>query len=94
MSTTTITPTKSPSPAPTLAIRTRPENPDHHLWNNHGIWFVHYTVHPDGLTKERVRKSLGTKSLLRKRGACGTASSEKLSNGIWPQQGCVDLLIS
>ena len=87
MSTTTTIPTKSPSPAPTLAIRTRPENPDHHLWNNHGIWFVHYTVHPDGLTKERVRKSLGTKSLEEAR-RLRDRLFEKLSNGIWPPQGC------
>jgi len=46
-----------------LSIRTNPENPNHHLWNNHGTWFVHYVVHPTPFTKERVRRSLGTKSL-------------------------------
>jgi len=46
-----------------LSIRTNPENPNHHLWNNHGTWFVHYVVHPTPFTKERIRKSLGTKSL-------------------------------
>jgi len=45
------------------AIRIRPENPNHHLWNNHGTWFLHYTVHPTPLTKERIRRSLGTKDL-------------------------------
>jgi hypothetical protein len=44
-------------------IRIRPENPNHHLWNNHGTWFLHYTVHPTPLTKERIRRSLGTKDL-------------------------------
>ena len=44
-------------------IRVRAENPNHHLWNNHGTWFLHYTVHPTPFTKERIRKSLGTKSL-------------------------------
>ena len=39
------------------------ENPNHHLWNNHGTWFVHYTIHPTPITKERVRRSLGTKNL-------------------------------
>ena len=45
------------------AIRIRPENPNHHLWNNHGTWFLHYTVYPTPLTKERIRRSLGTKDL-------------------------------
>ncbi len=45
------------------SIRVNPGNPDHHLWNNHGTWFLHYTVHPTALTKERVRSSLRTKSL-------------------------------
>ena len=38
-------------------------NPDHHLWNNHGTWFVHYTEYPTPITKQRVRKSLKTKCL-------------------------------
>jgi hypothetical protein len=46
-----------------LGIRVRTENPNHHLWNNHGTWFLHYTVHPTPYTKERVRRSLGTKDL-------------------------------
>jgi hypothetical protein len=49
--------------AATLAIRTDHSNPNHHLWNNNGTWFVHYTVHPDRLTAERVRRSLRTKRL-------------------------------
>jgi len=44
-------------------IRVRTENPNHHLWNNHGTWFLHYTVHPTPFTKERIRRSLGTKEL-------------------------------
>jgi hypothetical protein len=46
--------------SPVLRIRVRDENPNHHLWNNHGTWFLHYTVHPTLFTKERVRRSLGT----------------------------------
>jgi hypothetical protein len=38
-------------------------NRNHHLWNNHGTWFVCYTVYPTPLTKERRRESLRTKSL-------------------------------
>jgi hypothetical protein len=46
--------------SPSLRIRIHAENPNHHLWNNHGTWFLHYTVHPTPFTKERVRRSLGT----------------------------------
>ncbi len=49
--------------APLRSIRIYRLNPDHHLWNNHGTWFIHYTVHPTPFTKERVRRSLGTKDL-------------------------------
>jgi hypothetical protein len=45
---------------PLLRVRIRAENRNHHLWNNHGTWFLHYTVHPTPFTKERVRRSLGT----------------------------------
>jgi hypothetical protein len=45
------------------AIRLNPGNPDHHLWNNNGTWFIHFTVYPTPITKERIRKSLGTKHL-------------------------------
>lgn len=45
-------------------IRVRAENANHHLWNNHGTWFLHYTVHPTPFTKERIRRSLGTKDVV------------------------------
>ena len=51
-------------------IRIAADNPNHHLWNNHGTWFLHYTVHPTPFTKERIRRSLGTKDL-------GTARSRR-----------------
>jgi len=35
-------------------------NPDHHLWNNHGTWWFHYTEHRSDFTKRRVRRSLYT----------------------------------
>ena len=44
-------------------IRITADNPNHHLWNNHGTWFLHYTIHPTPLTKARVRRSLGTRDL-------------------------------
>ncbi len=50
-----------------LAIRLNPANPDHHLWNNNGTWFVHYTIHPTPFTKQRIRASLQTKNLIEAR---------------------------
>ncbi|MGV3531085.1 MAG: hypothetical protein ACO1QR_01855 [Chthoniobacteraceae bacterium] len=48
---------------PQLSVRVNPGNPNHHLWNNNGTWFIHYVVHPTPITKERVRRSLRTKCL-------------------------------
>ena len=42
-----------------LAVRINPANPDHHLWNNHSVWWCHLTLHT-GLTKWRQRLSLHT----------------------------------
>jgi hypothetical protein len=38
-------------------------NPNHNLWNNNGTWWIHYTRYPTPITKERVRRSLRTKSV-------------------------------
>ncbi|MBM3892337.1 MAG: hypothetical protein FJ388_24745 [Verrucomicrobia bacterium] len=38
-------------------------NPNHHLWNNNGTWFIHYTAYPSPITKERIRHSLQTANL-------------------------------
>lgn len=34
---------------------------DHHIWNNNGTWWCHYTVHKADYTKQRIRVSLGTR---------------------------------
>ena len=47
----------------TPSIRILAHNPDHHLWNNHGTWWCHYTVHLPDYTKRRVRLSLSTPSV-------------------------------
>jgi hypothetical protein len=39
----------------------KPAKPNHHLWNNNGTYWCHYTVHEDDYTKRRVRISLRTK---------------------------------
>lgn len=38
-------------------------NPDHHIWNNNGTWWCHFTVHHADYTAERVRVSLHTRDL-------------------------------
>lgn len=55
-------PTNPPCASRSLAIRVRPGNPDHHLWSNHGAWWIHYVVH-EGHRKLRIRHSLGTGDL-------------------------------
>ena len=55
--------TENTARAPRLSIRVQGQNPLHHLWNNHGTWWIHYTVHPDVCTKARVRRSLRTRDL-------------------------------
>ena len=42
-----------------LAIRIG-ENANHHLWNNNGTWWLHYTEHLPDCTNRRVRISLHT----------------------------------
>lgn len=51
-----------------LSVRTHTSNPDHHLWNNNGTWWCHYTLHLPDFTKRRVRRSLGTNDLATARG--------------------------
>ena len=60
----------------TLSVRVNQENPDHHLWNNHGTWWLHYTLHLPDYTKRRIRKSLATHDL----GQARTLRDELLAN--------------
>ena len=46
-----------------LALRIDDSNLNHHLWNNNGTWWIHYTIYPTPVTVERIRHSLKTKSL-------------------------------
>ena len=47
----------------TASIRIHAGNPDHHLWNNNGTFWCHYTIHLPDYTKRRVRCSLCTSRL-------------------------------
>lgn len=44
---------------PSLSIRIS-ENPNHHIWLNNGVYWIHYTEHLPDHTKRRVRRSLHT----------------------------------
>ena len=46
-----------------LSVRVIQGNLNHHLWNNNGTWWLHYTLHLPDYTKRRIRKSLSTRSL-------------------------------
>ena len=42
------------------SIRVLAHNLDHHLWNNDGAWWCHYTARLPDYTKHRVRLRLQT----------------------------------
>ncbi|MBL9152014.1 MAG: hypothetical protein JNK37_06005 [Verrucomicrobiales bacterium] len=46
-----------------LAVRVDDGNPNHHLWNNRGTWWCHFTLHKPDYTAERIRVSLKTRDL-------------------------------
>ena len=45
----------------TPAARGKEANADHHLWNNNGTWWCHFTLHLANCTKERMRVGLKTR---------------------------------
>ena len=46
-----------------IALRINDDNPNHHLWNNRGVWWCHVTVHKPDSTAERLRFSLKTRDI-------------------------------
>ena len=49
------------------SLRIDESNLNHHLWNNNGTWWIHYTIYPTPVTAERIRHSLKTKNLIEAR---------------------------
>jgi hypothetical protein len=47
-----------------LAVRINPNNPKHHLFNNHGTWWCHFSVIENNHTQRRVRVNLRTDNIL------------------------------
>jgi hypothetical protein len=45
------------------AIRIDDSNSNHHIWNNNGTWWIHYTIYPTPVTAERIRHSLRTSDI-------------------------------
>jgi len=50
-------------PSTRLSLRVKEDNPLHHLWNNNGTWWIHYTIHLSDYTAKRVRQSLATQEV-------------------------------
>jgi len=46
-----------------VSVRINEANPNHHLYNNNGTYWLHYTLHRPDFTKSRIRSSLATKNL-------------------------------
>ena len=45
------------------SIRIQSTNRNHHLYNNNGTWWLHYTSYPTPVTTQRIRRSLKTRDL-------------------------------
>jgi len=48
---------------PKLSVRCREGNEHHHLWNNNGTWWCHFTLHLPDFRKQRQRASLNTRDV-------------------------------
>lgn len=46
-----------------LVIRISRDKADHHLWNNNGTWWFHFTVRSKDGGSRRIRRSLKTSDL-------------------------------
>ncbi len=46
-----------------LAMRSVEANPNHHIWNNNGVWFCNLMVKTAGGESKRIRESLHTKNV-------------------------------
>ena len=77
----TRNPMNRPLPTNRLSLRIDVRNPDHHLWNNNGTWWCHFTVHTPCHTKHRIRRSLHTNDR-----NVARARRDELLGQIQPQQ--------
>ena len=63
------------------SVRIGPSNPDHHLYNNNGVWWLHYTSYPTPATSKRIRRSLGTRDVTLARSRRDACFGELFANG-------------
>jgi hypothetical protein len=63
-----------------IALRIDDTNLNHHLWDNNGTWWIHYTVYPTPVTAQRIRHSLKTKNVLQARDRRDRILGELLSH--------------
>jgi hypothetical protein len=64
------------------SVRIWATNPDHHLYNNNGTWWVHYTAYPNPVEAKRVRRSLKTRDL-----ATARAKRDAIFGELFYEQG-------
>ena len=63
------------------SVRIGSSNPDHHLYNNNGVWWLHYTSYPNPATSKRIRRSLGTRDVTLARSRRDACFGELFANG-------------
>ena len=67
-----------------LAIRINPYNPTHHLFNNHGTWWCHFSVVENNFIQWRVRVNLQPDNLLQ-----AQAKRDRILDSEWSALGPV-----
>ena len=65
---------------PTLSVRCQSGNRDHHIWDNNGTFWCHFTVHLPDFTKQRLRVSLDTADI---------GQARRLRDALFALFGCV-----
>jgi len=63
------------------SVRIWAHNPDHHLYNNNGTWWLHYTAYPTPLTTQRMRRSLKTRDVTLARSRRDACFGKLFANG-------------
>ena len=63
------------------SIRIQSTNRNHHLYNNNGVWWLHYTSYPTPATSKRIRRSLGTRDVSLARSRRDAFLGELFANG-------------
>ena len=79
------------------SVRIWAHNPDHHLYNNNGTWWLHYTAYPTPLTTQRLRRSLKTRDITLARSRRDACFGKLFANGkatAWVQLNSIFIRLS